>query len=44
MWFSQGHISGFQNVIELLNSFGELDSQIFWGTTFHIFGPKYPTD
>ena len=36
----QGQVSGFQNLIKLLNSFSELDSLIFWGTLFHIFGPK----
>ena len=36
----QGQVSGFQNLIQLLNSFSELDSLIFWGTLFHIFGPK----
>ena len=36
----QGQVSGFQNLIKLLNSFSELDSLIFWGTLFHIFGAK----
>ena len=40
----QGQLSGFQNVIKLLNSFSELDSLIFWGTIFYIFGPKFRTD
>ena len=40
----QGQVSGFQNLIKLLNSFSELDSLIFWGTIFHIFGPKCHTD
>ena len=40
----QGQVSGFQNLIKLLNSFSELDSLIFWGTIFHIFGPKCRTD
>ena len=47
MWISQslqGQVSGFQNLIELLNSFSELDSLIFWDTIFHIFDPKYHTD
>ena len=33
MWFSQSlqrQVSGFQNLIKLLNSFSELDSLIFW--------------
>ena len=40
----QGQVSGFQNLIKLLNSFSELDSLIFWGAIFHIFGPKCHTD
>ena len=40
----QGQVSGFQKLIKLLNSFSELDSLIFCGTIFHIFGPKYHTD
>ena len=33
-----------RNLIKLLNSLSELDSLIFWGTIFHIFGPKCRTD
>ena len=40
----QGQVSDFQNLIKLLNSFSELDSLIFWDTTFYIFGPKCRTD
>ena len=40
----QGQVSGFQNLIKLLNSFSELDSLIFCGATFHIFGPKCRTE
>ena len=40
----QGQVSDFQNLIKLLNSFSELDSVIFWGTIFYIFGPKCRTD
>ena len=40
----QGQVLGFQNFIKLLNSFSELDSLIFLGTIFHIFGPKCHTD
>ena len=39
-----GQVSGFQNLIKLLNSFSELDSLIFWGTLFRTFGPKCRTD
>ena len=40
----QGQVSGFQNLIKLLNSFSELESLIFWRTMFHIFGPKCRKD
>ena len=40
----QEQVSGYQNLIKLLNSFSELDSLIFWGTILHIFGPKCRTD
>ena len=40
----QGQVSGFQNLIKLLNSFSKLHSLIFWGTLFHIFGPKCHPD
>ena len=40
----QGQVSGVQKLITLLNSFSELGSLIFWGTMFHIFGPKCHTD
>ena len=39
----QGQVSGFQNLIKLLNSFSELESIIFW-YIFHIFDPKCRTD
>ena len=31
-------------LIKLFSSFSELDSLIFWGSIFHIFGPKCRTD
>ena len=31
-------------LIKLFSSFSELDSLIFWGSIFHIFGPKCLTD
>ena len=40
----QGQVSGFQNLIKLLNSFSELDSLILWGTILHIFDPKCHTE
>ena len=40
----QGQVSDFQNLIKLFNSFSELDSLIFWGTIFHIIGPKCRTE
>ena len=40
----QRQVSGFQNLIKLLNSCSELDSQIFWGIIFHIFDPRCRTN
>ena len=40
----QGQVSGFQNLIKLLNLFSELDSLILWGTILHIFDPKCHTE
>ena len=40
----QGQVSGFQNLIKLLNSFSELDYLIFWDIIFHIFAPNCRTD
>ena len=38
---TQGQVSGFQNLVKLLNLLSELGSSIFWGTTSQIFGPKW---
>ena len=40
----QKQVPGFQNLMKLLNSCSELDSQIFWGTIFHILYPKCRTN
>ena len=45
MWFSQslqGQVSGFQNLIKLLNSFSEVGSPIFLGIIFHILVLNVP--